>query len=170
LTQIAEVRPVDVQAAQAEVNSAIAAVKRAQADLELAYVKAPIDGQILKIHTSPGEVVKTDGIADLGQTDQMYVVAEVYENDVSKVHLGQPAHITSSSFSDELPGTVDEVGLQVRKKDVLNTDPVADIDSRVVEVKIRLDDSATQKVAGLTNAQVKVAITLNKSQTDGGTR
>ena len=170
LTQIAEVRPVDVQAAQAEVNNAIAAVKRAQADLELAYVKAPIDGQILKIHTSPGEVVQTDGIADLGQTDQMYVVAEVYESDVSKVHPGQHAHITSSSFSDELPGTVDEVGLQVGKKDVLNTDPVADIDSRVVEVKIRLDDSATQKVAGLTNSQVKVAITLNKSQTNGGTR
>jgi hypothetical protein len=49
----------------------------------------------------------------------------------------------------------------------------------VVEVKIRLDDSATQKVAGLTNAQVKVAIAkrcceaqieLNKSQADGGVR
>jgi hypothetical protein len=40
----------------------------------------------------------------------------------------------------------------------------------VVEVKIRLDDAATQKVAGLTNSQVKVAIELNKSKTDGGTR
>ncbi|HEY9834434.1 MAG TPA: ABC exporter membrane fusion protein [Stenomitos sp.] len=170
LTRIAEVRPVDVQAAQAEVNNAIAAVKRAQADLDLAYVKAPRDGQILKIHTWPGEVVKTDGIADLGQTDQMYVVAEVYESDVGKVRIGQLARITSSSFSGELPGTVDEVGLQVRKKDVLNTDPVADIDSRVVEVKIRLDDAATQTVAGLTNSQVKVAIALNKSQADGGAR
>jgi hypothetical protein len=57
--------------------------------------------------------------------------------------------------------------LQVRKKDVLNTDPVADIDSRVVEVKIRLDDSATQKVAGLTNSQVKVAIELDRSKVVG---
>jgi HlyD family secretion protein len=167
LTRIAEVRPVDVQAAQAEVNSAIAAVKRAQADLDLAYIKAPKDGQILNIYTWPGEVVKTDGIADLGQTDQMYVVAEVYESDVSKVRIGQRAGITSTSFSGELAGTVDEVGLQVRKKDVLNTDPVADIDSRVVEVKIRLDAAATQKVAGLTNSQVKVAIELNKSKVVG---
>jgi HlyD family secretion protein len=164
LTRIAEVRPVDVQAAQAEVNSAIAAVKRAQADLDLAYIKAPKDGQILNIYTWPGEVVKTDGIADLGQTDQMYVVAEVYESDVGKVRIGQLARITSSAFSGELAGTVDEVGLQVRKKDVLNTDPVADIDSRVVEVKIRLDAAATQKVAGLTNSQVKVAIELNNSK------
>lgn len=168
LTRIAEVRPVDVQAAQAEVNNAIAAVKRAQADLDLAYVKAPKDGQILNIYAWPGEVVKTDGIADLGQTDQMYVVAEVYESDVSKVHPGQHARITSSSFSGELAGTVDEVGLQVRKKDVLNTDPVADIDSRVVEVKIRLDTAATQKVDHLTNSQVKVAIELNTSKKGEG--
>lgn len=167
LTRIAEVRPVDVQTAQAEVNSAIAAVKRAQADLDLAYIKAPKDGQILNIYAWPGEVVKTDGIADLGQTDQMYVVAEVYESDVGKVRIGQLAHITSSAFSGELAGTVDEVGLQVRKKDVLNTDPVADIDSRVVEVKIRLDAAATQKVAGLTNSQVKVAIELDKSKLVG---
>ncbi|MEW6492212.1 MAG: ABC exporter membrane fusion protein [Cyanobacteriota bacterium] len=161
LTRIAEVRPVDVQAAQAEVNSAIAAVKRAQADLDLAYVKAPRDGRILNIYAWPGEVIKTDGIADMGQTDQMYVVAEVYESDVSKVRLGQNAQITSRAFSGELAGTVDEIGLQVRKKDVLNTDPVADIDSRVVEVKIRLNAAATQKVAHLTNSQVTVAIELN---------
>ncbi|GAB4179415.1 MAG: ABC exporter membrane fusion protein [Coleofasciculaceae cyanobacterium] len=167
LNRIAEVRPVDVQAAQAEVNSAIAAVKRAQADLDLAYIKAPKDGQILNIYAWPGEVVKTDGIADLGQTNQMYVVAEVYESDVGKVRIGQLARITSSAFSGELAGTVDEVGLQVRKKDVLNTDPVADIDSRVVEVKIRLDAAATQKVAGLTNSQVKVAIELEKSKLVG---
>ena len=167
LSRIAEVRPVDVQAAQAEVNSTIAAVKRAQADLDLAYIKAPKDGQILNIYAWPGEVVKTDGIADLGQTDQMYVVAEVYESDVGKVRIGQLARISSSAFSGELAGTVDEVGLQVRKKDVLNTDPVADIDSRVGEVKIRLDAAATQKVAGLTNSQVKVAIELDKSKVLG---
>ena len=160
LSQIAEVRPVDVQAAQAEVNNAIAAVKKAQADLDLAYVKAPREGQILKIHAWSGEVVKTDGIADLGQTDQMYVVAEVYESDVSKVRSGQRASITSKAFSEELQGTVDEIGLQIRKKDVLSTDPVADVDARVVEVKIRLDAAATAKVAGLTNSQVKVAIAL----------
>ena len=164
LTRIAEVRPVDVQAALAEVNSAIAAVKKAQADLDQVYIKAPQEGRILKIYTWPGEVVSNSGIADLGQTDQMYVVAEVYESDVGKVNIGQHAQITSSSISDQLTGTVDEIGWQVGKKDVLNTDPVADIDSRVVEVKIRLDAAASQKVTHLTNSQVKVAIELNNSK------
>jgi HlyD family secretion protein len=160
LDRIAEVRPVDVQAAQAEVNNAIASVKKAQADLDLAYVRSPRDGRILKIHTWPGEVVGNQGIAELGQTDQMYVVAEVYESDVSKVRLGQRSLITSSAFSGELNGTVDEIGWQIRKKDVLNTDPVEDVDGRVVEVKIRLDAAATSKVAHFTNSQVKVAIEL----------
>lgn len=160
LNRIAEVRPVDVQASQAQVNDARASVKKAQADLDLAYVRSLRDGRILKIHTWPGEVVGNEGIADMGQTDQMYVVAEVYESDVGKVRQGQRALVTGSAFSGELAGTVDEIGWQIRKQDVLNTDPVADIDGRVVEVKIRLDAAANSKVAHLTNLQVKVAIEL----------
>ena len=36
------------------------------------------------------------GILELGQTQQMYVVAEVYETDIKKVRLGQKAIITSA--------------------------------------------------------------------------
>jgi len=70
-----------VQAAQAEVGRAKAAVEKAKADLDLAYVRSPRDGRVLKIHARPGEVVskQEEGILKLGQTDQMYAVAEVYE-------------------------------------------------------------------------------------------
>ena len=56
-------RGVDVSVAQAELVVAEAAVNQAQADLELAYVKSPIGGQILEINTWSGEMVnKTEGI------------------------------------------------------------------------------------------------------------
>jgi HlyD family secretion protein len=61
LEQIKEVRPVDIQQAQAEVESALAAVKQAQVDLELAYVRAPVDGRILKINTRAGETIDEQG-------------------------------------------------------------------------------------------------------------
>ena len=160
LNRIAEVRSVDVQEAQAEVDSAITAVERAKADLNLAYVRTPINGQILKIHTWPGEVVGDKGIAELGRTNQMYVVAEVYETDVGKVRLGQGATITSKAFAGKLRGNIAQVGLQIDKKDVLNTDPAADVDARVVEVKIRLNPEDSKLVAGLTRLQVKVAIDI----------
>ncbi len=159
LASIAEVRPTDIQLAQAEVDSAKAAVKQAQADLDLTYIRAPVDGQILEIHTWLGEIIGSEGIAELGQTNQMYVVAEVYETDVEKVRLGQSATITSAAFLGELRGTVSEIDLQVSKQNIFNANPKADTDNKVVEVKIRINDLAeSMRVAGLTNLQVQVVI------------
>jgi HlyD family secretion protein len=164
LDRIAEVRPVDVEAAQAEVQSAIAAVQQAQAELDLTIVRAPRDGQILKVHTWEGELIDSkNGIVSIGQTDVMYAVAEVYETDLPKIRVGQAATMTSVSggkLARSLKGKVDEIGLEVAKKDVLNTDPAASIDARVVEVKVRLVPEDSQRVAGLTNMKLQIAIDL----------
>jgi len=154
---VKEVRPTDVQQAQAEVNVAMAGIQRAKADLEAAVVRSPITGQIIKVHAREGEQIGSDGLVEIGKTDQMYAVAEIYETDIQKVKRGQKAVITSPAFPGEISGVVDQIGLAIRKNDVLNTDPAANTDVRVVEVKIRLDDS--QPVSGLTNLQVKVTIT-----------
>ena len=161
LEEIKEVRPVDIEQAEAEVESAIAAVAQGQADLELAYVRAPMAGRILKINTRAGETVdEKEGIAELGQTDQMMVVAEVYESDIGKVRIGQRVAITSESkaFDGELRGSVSQIGLQIGKKDILDTDPAAAVDARVVEVNIRLSQEDSERVAGLTNSKVIVQI------------
>jgi HlyD family secretion protein len=161
LSKIAEVRPVDVQGAQAELSRAQATVRQAQAELTEAYVRAPIAGEILKVNSRAGESPSTKGIVEMGQTSQMVAVAEVYESDVRKLRVGQPATIKSESgaFTQNLKGTVKYIGLQIGKQDVLNTDPAADSDSRVVEVKIAIDPSDSNTVKGLTNS--KVAVTIN---------
>jgi len=162
LAQIAEVRPVDVQLARSQVAQAQAGVATAKADLELAVVRSPQDGQVLKIHTRPGELVGNQGIISLGQTQTMVAVAEIYELDISRVRVGQSATITSknNAFADVLHGKVFEVGLEVGKKDVLNTDPAAQFDARVVEVKVHLDPESSRKVAGLTNLSVQMEINV----------
>ncbi|MDZ8135476.1 MAG: ABC exporter membrane fusion protein [Nostoc sp. DedQUE04] len=160
LDEIAEVRGVDVEAAKAEVNRAVAAMNLAKVNLEQAEVRSPQNGQVFEIHTHPGELVSNDGIADIGQTSQMYVIAEVYESDISKVHSGQQVRIFGDNLPIELQGIVDRKGLQVRRQNVINTDPVSNIDNRVVEVHIRLDETSSQKAATLTNMQVKAVIEL----------
>ncbi len=162
LNKIVEVRPVDVQIAQAQVNSALSGVKQFQADLALTYVTAPQSGEIMKIHTRAGENVSTDGIVELGKTDSMLVVAEVLEEDIGKIRLGQKATITSDNraFNGELKGTVVEVGRLIGKQDIIDNDPSADVDARVVEVKINLNSQSSWKVSGLTNAKVIVAINI----------
>jgi HlyD family secretion protein len=160
LSKIAEVRPVDVAGAQAELARAQATTRQARAELTEAYVRAPIAGEILKIHTHAGESPGDKGIVEMGQTSQMVAVAEVYESDVRKLRVGQSATIKSESgaFSQNLKGTVKYIGLQIGKQDVLNTDPAADSDSRVVEVKIALDPTDSNIVKGLTNSKVAVTI------------
>ncbi|MDJ0690774.1 MAG: ABC exporter membrane fusion protein [Xenococcaceae cyanobacterium MO_188.B32] len=163
LDKLSEVRPVDLAEAQAELDYAIARVKRIESELEDYYVRVPIDGQILKINTLVGEQVDTSkGIVELGRTNQMYAIAEVYETDVGRVKVGQKATIISEhgGFEGKLRGTVDHIGLQIKKQDVLESDPAADKDARVVEVKVRLDPQDSEKVDGLTNLQIRVKIAL----------
>ncbi|WP_193196235.1 biotin/lipoyl-binding protein [Nostoc sp. MG11] len=168
LDKITDVPKVDVEAAQAEVNRAVAAMNLAKANLQQAYVRWPKvlgerslqDGQVFEIHTRPGELVSNNGIADIGQTSQMYVIAEVYESDITKVRPKQRVRAVGDFLPIELEGTVERLGLQVRRQSVINTDPISNIDNRVVEVYIRLDDASSLKAASLTNMQVKAVIEL----------
>jgi HlyD family secretion protein len=158
LDQISEVRPVDVQAAQTEVDSAIAALNRAKTDLAQAYVRAPIASQVLKIQTRSGEKIGDEGIVELAQTDSMIAIAEVYQSDIAQVKLGQPAEITGQAFEGIVKGKVYQVGLQVSRQNVFSDQPGENLDRRVIEVKIRLDPEDSKRVAGLTNLQVQTAI------------
>ncbi|MEO0433103.1 MAG: ABC exporter membrane fusion protein [Cyanobacteria bacterium J06656_5] len=160
LDSLAEVRPVDIATAEAEVQSAIATVAEAKANLDKTYVRAPLNGQVLKIHTRSGETIDSEGIATLGQTAQMFVVADVYQDDITKIEPGQPVTVTTPVLSTELQGTVQRIGLQVEAQEVINEDPAANIDAKVVEVHIQLDETSRDIVAGLSNLQVTATIEI----------
>lgn len=160
LNQIAEVRPVDVKVAQANINQTRASVKQAQARLAQAYIKAPQSGVVLDIYTHPGEVIGTDGILELGQTQQMYAVAEVYQSDVRKIKMGQSVKVNSEALPQSLTGTVDRISTKVRRQTIINTDPSENIDGRVVEVYVKLDNASSQQAAQFTNLQVNVTVQL----------
>ena len=163
LSKISEVRSVDVIGAQAELSRAQATARQTQAELAEAYVRAPNAGEILKVHSHPGESPSDKGIVQMGQTSKMMAVAEVYESDVRQIRVGQTASVTSEAgaFGQNLRGTVNYIGLQIGKQDVLNTDPAADSDSRVVEVKIAIDPTDSASVSRLTNSKVSIKINTN---------
>jgi len=139
---------------------AAASLERAKAEQALSTVRSPITGQVIRVHSREGERVGLDGIVELGETAAMYAVAEVYETDIGRVHIGQQAKISSKALPRELWGKVERIGMMIGKKDVLSTDPVADADARVVEVDIRLDEP--KLVAALTNLRVEVVFEPKK--------
>jgi HlyD family secretion protein len=156
LGSVSEVRPTDVKQAEAQVLVAQSNFEKAKIEMEKAIVKSPIPATVLKTYAKDNESVGSNGIMDLGITEQMYVMAEVDENSISKISTGNRAIIRSDAFQGELSGKVERIGAQVRKNAVTSSDPSDKQDVRVVEVKIRLDDS--KPVQSLTNLQVKVSI------------
>ncbi len=157
---LAEVRPTDVRAAQAEVENARAQVDKAIADLEQRRVKAYTGGRVLKIHARPGETIGNEGVLELGDTAVMFALAEVFEADIQKVRTGQAAEIVVRTSGARYAGTVAAIGSLIKKRDVLDADPVADVDARVVEVKIRLSPEASRQLENLTNLRVDARIAV----------
>ncbi len=142
--------------AQTGVDTARADLVAAQSVVDLDVVRAPVSGQIVTIFARAGERVGPNGFAEIAQNDQMFAIAEVYETDVGRVKVGQHATVQSPAFEQPLTGTVDRIGMKIGKQDLLDTDPIARTDARVVEVRVKLDDS--KRAAGLSHLQVEVAI------------
>jgi HlyD family secretion protein len=84
----------------------------------------------------------------------MTAVLEVYESDIGKVRIGQKTKLFADNRSDALYGKVIEIGVKVKRQNVVNSDTSGNIDARIVEVRVQLDAASAQQVIGLTNLQV----------------
>jgi HlyD family secretion protein len=143
--------------AELKAASARSELTAAEATLEYDTVRSPLEGQVLAVHARGGERVSAEGIAEIAHTDRMYGVAQVYETDIGRVRLGQRAILRSPALATPLTGMVAAIGFKVGRMDMLNADPTARTDARVVEVRIRLDPDP--RASRLSNLQVDVVIT-----------
>lgn len=154
-------RKTDVLVAERQVDEARAALHQAEADLSLAEIRSPSAATILRIHSRTGERVGDRGVVEIGDIDQMYAVAEIYEADLARIRVGQPARVRVPTLKLDVAGEVERMGFVVQRKDVFNSDPVADTDARVVEVWVRLAADAPHAVTQLSNARVEVIIDVS---------
>jgi HlyD family secretion protein len=136
------------------IEVAKARLRRQQAELERAHVRAPVDARVLVINARPGEQIGPDGILEIGRVDRMYAIAEVYETDVGRLRIGQQATISSPALPGALTGRIERIRPLVRKQDTIGTDPAARKDTRIVEVEVLVDFPET--AAGLTHLQVDI--------------
>ena len=144
------------------IQSLTADLDLAEAELEQLTIRAPINGVILKVLTWPGEKIGDQPILKMGNIDQMYAVAEVYETDIRFIKAGMQATVTSPALKNPLTGTVEKMSPIIFKNDVIDIDPASRVDARVVEVRIKLDNSSA--VSHLSNLQVHVDINLGGKQ------
>ena len=125
-------------------------------DLEQTQLKSPIDGIVLQILAREGERPSSLGVLNVGANKFMEALIEVYESDIDRVQIGQVVDLISENggFNGSLRGQVNLISPQVRQRRVLSTDPTGDADSRVVEVRVTLENTSAGKVSHLTGMKV----------------
>ena len=128
--------------------------KNIKIDLFNSKLRSPIDGFILGINTRVGERSKNEGILDIGSSQRMEALIEVYESDIDRVFISQNVEMSSENggFQKTLKGKVIRISPQVKQRKVLSTDPTGDADSRIIEVLVKLDQDSidiVQNYAGM---------------------
>ncbi len=148
----------DVVVAMRNLDSARADLARAEAEREKAYVRAPVAGTILSIANRPGERPATTGMMNLGDLEHMKVEVEVYQTQIGQVAIGDPVEVTAEALPKPLRGTVRRIGLEVGRQSLVDPNPAANTDARVVKVTAGLDAPSTPLAARFTNLQVTARI------------
>lgn len=149
-------REAELLSLQGQLQEARAQLQKIEADLSLSELRAPIDGVVLRVLARVGERPGDQGVLELGASDRMEALIEVYESDIDQVRPGQLVTLTSENggFVGELRGQVIRISPQVRQRTVLATDPTQDADARIVEVRVGLQPSDADRVRSLSGLKV----------------
>lgn len=149
-------REEEIRQAAARVDVAQANLRFEEACLEAERIRAPIDGTVLSVLAYPGEAVGAQGILELADTDNIMILAEVYETDAAQVQTGSRAQIRSAVFAGEIGAKVVEIEGKVQASRIYPLDPRRHADRRIVLVRIKPD--GPERLASFINAQVTVTI------------
>jgi HlyD family secretion protein len=144
--------------AERQVEVARAEAARAEAELERAYIRAPQGGTVLTVHGRVGERPGASGLLSLGDLGRMKVEVEVYQAQIREVGVGSEAECEADGLPGKLRGVVERVGLEVGRQRLIDMNPAANTDARVVRVTVALDDASPAVARRFSNLQVTARI------------
>jgi len=151
----------DVSNAQANYTQAVAQLEMVQRVLKINgnnkegvyVVKSPINGFIVQKNMTNNTVIRADNGTNLFTVSDLktvWIQANVYESNISKVHLGEEVNVTTLSYPDKIfKGKVDKV---------LN---VLDPASKVMKVRITLANDDY-----LLKPQMFASVTINAPENE----
>ena len=127
---------------EGELNVAHAEWRVAQAALEKTQVRAPVDGVVLQVDAKAGELaVPAAGppIMSIGDVSALRVRAEVNEQDLGRIRLGQAVLVRAGAFHGrEFDGRVSSIARIVGPSRINSGDPRKFSDVDVLEVLVEL--------------------------------
>ena len=141
------------QAASARVKQAEAELKAAETDLEIRNVRAPIDGEILRLDVRAGEFAPAQAMGQplivMGATDTLYVRVDIDENDAWRVKPNMKARASLRGNKD-IQTDLQYVRIEpfVIPKKSLTGQSTERVDTRVLQVIYSFPKGAMQAYVG----------------------
>ncbi len=146
-------REEELTEAEAKMAAAGHSADAAAAELAKCDVASPIDGIVLRKDVSVGELVSIyypKPLLALSETGKYRVRAEVDEDDIGKVRLGQSATIVVNALTRRrLHGHVVKLAPVMGRRKILTSDPADKSDRDVRETIVELDEKAVDLPIGL---------------------
>jgi RND family efflux transporter MFP subunit len=138
----------DLDVARARVAAVEATIVRLEAELAKRRVTAPIDGVVIARAADPGETVEARApIVTLADLSRLRVEAEVDEFDAGRVRLGAAVEVTAEGHEgSSWRGVVEEIPDAVSGRRLKPQDPGKPSDTRVLIVKVRLEEPTPLKL------------------------
>lgn len=144
--------------AKLNLQSLLLAEKIAKQQYDNAKVLAPIDGEVVKIHTQAGDAVTNMPLMEVADLSKMCVDAEVYFANLSDVKEGQRVTISSPALSEEFTGVVVSKSNYIGDGLLQSPNPLAMTDQETAKVKIEIDSKFNEVAKRFLNLQVTVEI------------
>lgn len=148
----------DTDTRLANIKAAKAAAERAKIQLNDTRITSPLNGTLIRIYSWPGMRETNDGLALIGRTNQMQAWAQVFQSDIRKLRIGQPATISpeSGGFQGTLRGKLQAIVSNVSERDLFAVNSNNDVNARVILVKLSIDEADIKKVKRLSGLNVIV--------------
>lgn len=145
-------RPDEVASAIAGAEGAAARARSLAASVAKCVVRAPIDGQVLRLLRREGEFSGASQgatILTIGDTRRMIVRMEIDQRDAAKVAVGASAHVWIDGAPRRFSGRVAELSLQMGRKTARSLDPSDRFDRDIREAILVVDDPGLPRLVGL---------------------
>lgn len=142
----------DKEVSRASLEAARAQVENIESEIERCLVRAPVDGQILKIDVRPGEYVNADAskaLILLGDLDRLRVRVDIDERDIGRLNTaGRAAATPRGASHQQLKLEFVRVEPYVIPKKSFTGDNTERIDTRVLQILYEIEQHEPQVYVG----------------------